>query len=69
MFLNDPESKTADPKPATFETGNCTAISYTPPVVDIDPTQSKPGSVTATIVKGANDTVTCDMDNAKCTLS
>lgn len=70
MYLNDPENKTEDPSASTFETANCTSITYTAPVIDnTDPTKSTPGSVTATIVRGASNTVTCDLDNAKCTLS
>lgn len=69
MFLNDPEAKTVDPTPATFQTANCTPIAYTAPIIDATTgAVTTPGKVEGTIVRGANTKVTCDLDNAKCTL-
>ena len=70
MYLNDPEAKTADPDEDTFQTDNCTPITYTAPVIDATSgLVTTPGKVVGTIVRGASTKATCDLDNAKCELS
>lgn len=64
LSQNDPvDGATTAPTAADFETPNCTTIT------NVAATATAGAKVTATIVKGLNTTVTCELKNAQCKAS